>query len=47
MRSERLALDNFTRLVKPDWCHHLTTAHREAFVTARLTEVASPASVDA
>lgn len=47
MRSERLALENFTRLVSPGWCHELTTAHREAFVRGRLAEVPSAASVDA
>jgi integrase len=46
MRSERLAMDNFTRLAKPDWCHQITTAHREKFVTDRLAEVGSAASVD-
>ena len=47
MRSERLAMENFTRLAKPDWCHEVTTADREAFVRDRLAEVTSPASVDA
>lgn len=47
MRSERLAMDNFTRLIKPDWCHLVTTAQREKFVADRLAEVPSPASVDA
>lgn len=47
MRSERLALANFRRLIKPDWLHQITTADREDFLTARLAEVPSPASVDA
>ena len=47
MRSERLALDNFTRLLKPDWCHQITTAQREKFLSDRLAEVPSAASVDA
>jgi integrase len=46
LRSERLALDNFGRIAKPTWCHQITTADRETFVTARLAEVDSPASVD-
>lgn len=46
LRSERLALDNFGRLAKPGWCHQITTADRESFVSARLAEVDSPASVD-
>jgi integrase len=45
-RSERLALDNFTRIINPGWCHQVTTAHREEFVAARLAEVSSAASVD-
>ncbi|MBY0231773.1 MAG: site-specific integrase [Gemmataceae bacterium] len=47
LRSERLAIQNFTRLADPGWCHELTTAHREAFVRDRLAEVPSPASVEA
>ena len=47
MRSERLTMENFTRLAKPGWCHEVTTADREAFVRNRLAEVASPASADA
>ncbi len=47
MRSERLALDNFGRLIDPDWCHEITSAEREKFVTERLAEVPSAASVDA
>jgi integrase len=47
MRSERLALGNFGRLLKPDWLHEITTADREKFVNDRLAEVPSPASVDA
>jgi integrase len=47
MRSQRLALDNFERIVKPDWCHTVTSADREKFVAGRLAEVPSAASVDA
>jgi hypothetical protein len=36
MRSERLALDNFTTIIKPDWCHLITTAQREKFLTEPL-----------
>ncbi len=52
MRSERLSLDNFGRLVmgKTDradtWCHEVTSADRTLFVRERLKEV-SPESVDA
>jgi integrase len=46
MRSERLAMDNFTRLAQPGWCQEVTSATREAFVHDRLAEVTSPASVD-
>jgi len=46
MRSERLALANFGRLVKAQWLHTITTADQEAFITRRLAEVDSPASVD-
>jgi integrase len=45
-RSERLALDNFTRLVKPGWVHEITTADRDDFATKRLAEVGAAASVD-
>jgi len=47
MRSERLALGNFGRIVKPEWLHEISTANREKFVTGRLAEVPSAASVDA
>jgi integrase len=47
MKSERLALGNFGRLIQPGWLHEVTTAEREKFVTDRLAEVPSPASVDA
>jgi integrase len=46
MRAERLALANFGRLIEPRWLHEITTADRERFVTARLAEVPSAASVD-
>src|SRR5262245_47999347 len=44
-RSERLALDNFRRLVNPGWVHEVTTADRDNFATKRLAEVNSAASV--
>jgi integrase len=53
MRAERLALDNFGRIVMRDssrdgtWCHEITSADREKFVAARLKEVGSGESVDA
>jgi integrase len=47
LRSERLAMENFTRLAKPGWCHEMTSETREAFVRDRLAEVRSSASVDA
>ena len=46
LRSERLAMENFTRLAKPGWCHEMTSSTREEFVRDRLAEVGSPASVD-
>src|SRR4051794_23116331 len=46
MRSERLAMENFKRLVEPGWVHEVTTADRETFLTKRLAEVGSSASVD-
>lgn len=46
-RSERLALDNFTRIVKPEWVDEITGRARDEFVTKRLAEVSSAASVDA
>jgi integrase len=51
-RSERLALDNFGRLVmkaegrESTWVHEVTTEDRDRFVTARMAEVPSAASVD-
>jgi integrase len=51
-RSERLALDNFERLVMKEedrvgtWLHAVTTQDRDNFVTRRMAEVPSAASVD-
>jgi integrase len=51
-RSERLALDNFGRLVmnaegrESKWVHEVTTEDRDRFVTARMAEVPSAASVE-
>jgi integrase len=47
MKREHLAIRAFARLCKPDWCHDLTSQHRDRFVTERLKEVGSPATVDA
>ena len=53
MRAERLALDNFERLVlhapgrASTWCHEITSADREKFASERLKEVGSAESVDA
>jgi integrase len=53
MRSERLSLDNFQRLVVESlgrantWCHEFTSADREQFAAGRLKEVGSGESVDA
>lgn len=53
MRSDRLSLDNFQRIVVAavrgdgTWCHDFTSSDRERFATKRLEEVASGESVDA
>jgi integrase len=46
-KRENLAIRCFERLCKPDWCHELTSKDRDRFVTGRLDEVGSPATVDA
>jgi integrase len=52
-RSERLALDNFGRIVmraagrESAWCREVTSADREKFVAQRIREVNSGESVDA
>jgi integrase len=47
MKREKLALDSFTRIVKPYWCHEITAENRERFIQKRLGEVGSALSVDA
>jgi integrase len=47
MLSGRRAMNNFARLVVPNWCHEITSAERERFVMERLSEVPCAASVDA
>jgi integrase len=53
MRAERLAMDNFQRLVMNaegrdnTWCHEVTAGDRDRFATARLREVKSAESADA
>lgn len=46
MREERRVLNTFEQLVKPGWCHDITTEEREEFIRKRLPQVASPGSVD-
>jgi integrase len=47
MKREKLALDHFERICKPGWCHEITPADRDRYVTYRLGEVGSAATVDA
>ncbi len=47
MKRERNAIDSFTRLVQPLWCHELTTEDRERFILRRMPEVGSGLTVDA
>jgi integrase len=46
-RTEQRVLKDFARIVKPDWCHDITSKDRESYIRQRLTEVPSPESVDA
>ena len=46
MKRESQAMESFKRLLKPEWCHEITGEDREKFITKRLPEVGSPASVD-
>jgi integrase len=46
MREERRVLDKFEELVKPRWCHEVTTADREVFIQKRLPEIDAPISVE-
>jgi hypothetical protein len=47
MLGERRSMNDFARIVTPGWCHEITSAAREPFVTKRLAEVPSAASVEA
>jgi integrase len=46
MLRERLAINSFTRIVAPTWCHEITADVRERFISKRLGEVGSAESVD-
>jgi len=46
MRREQNAIDTFTRLVKPGFCHEITAEDRERYVQKRLPEVGSAQTVD-
>lgn len=47
MKREKNALDSFSRLMDPQWCHEITAEDREKFVQKRLPEVGSALTVDA
>src|SRR5205807_5944437 len=47
MKREKNAMDSFTRLAGPQWCHEITAEDRERFVQKRLPEVGSALTVDA
>jgi integrase len=44
---EKLAMDSFERILRPVWCHDITSDARERFINARVPEVGSAESVDA
>ena len=46
LRAERAVLASFNRVIKPKWCHEITTEARERFVTKRLEELPSAKSVE-
>jgi integrase len=46
-KREKNAIDSFTRLVKPGFCHELTAEDRERFIQKRMPEVGSALTVDA
>ena len=46
MAEERRVLRIFGEIVKPDWCHEITTEDRETFIRGRMAQVPSPSSVD-
>jgi hypothetical protein len=45
-RAEARVLRDFARIVKPTWCHEVTTKERQAYINQRLKEVNSPQSVE-
>jgi integrase len=47
MKREHLAIRHFGRIVEPDWCHDITTRDRDRYVTERMKEAGSAATVDA
>ncbi len=47
MKREKNALDAFTRVIRPGFCHEITAEDRERFVQKRLPEVGSALTVDA
>jgi integrase len=46
-RAESRVLKDFSRIVKPVWCHEVTSKERQSFIAERLPEVGSPQSVNA
>jgi hypothetical protein len=46
MKKERNAIDSFTRIIKPSWCHEITAKHREEFIQERIPEVGSALTID-
>jgi integrase len=46
LKKERNAMDSFERLIRPGFCHEITTEDRESFVQKRLHEVGSSLTVD-
>jgi hypothetical protein len=46
MLRERLAINRFTRIIAPGWCHEITANVRERFIPKRLPEVGPAESVD-
>jgi integrase len=47
MKKEKNAIDSFTRVAAPGWCHEITAEDRERFVQKRLAEAGSALTVDA
>jgi integrase len=46
-RAETRVLRDFARIVKPTWCHEVTTKDRQTYIDQRIKEVPSPQSVNA